>query len=342
MTNASGVEWLEKAGSKSLQNVRHLVQTIRQGPRELAVAIFGVACFAAPKAAEIAGLTKLFGGSSPYVNGFYGLGTAAFGWVVFRTWRLALPTATPSLEPRPTAIKGPGAFGAQDGTLFRRLGREAELSRLYDYVVDDAVALVIVVGESGAGKTSLLRAGLSNVLEQAKIGYAYWEAVPSDPESGLLHAIRNAANIPNEDRPQDFAQLLQRDGAAQRLVIALDQFEQLQDDPHHRSIFAHLRDAVTQSRPPHRVTWIVAFRRDYEPDWRDFEERLNNFHPPRLPLRLLSTQQAQAVMATIAEESGFQPRYGASRRFDQGDLTKWPSIAGRYWDHDACTARDGP
>jgi hypothetical protein len=49
MTDASGVEWLEKAGSKSLQNVQHLVQTIRQGPRELVIAFFGVACFAAQK-----------------------------------------------------------------------------------------------------------------------------------------------------------------------------------------------------------------------------------------------------------------------------------------------------
>jgi hypothetical protein len=130
-------------------------------------------------------------------------------------------------------------------------------------------------------------------LEQSKIGYVYWEAVRSDPESGLLHGIRNAANIPKEDRPENFAQLLESDGASQRLVIALDQFEQLQEaDPNHRSIFDHLREAATLLRPQHLVTWIVAFRRDYEPDCRDFEDRLDNFHPPRFSLRLFTAQQA--------------------------------------------------
>ena len=62
---------------------------------------------------------------------------------------------------------------------------------------------------------------------------------------------------------------------------------------------------VTGSPPPHHVTWVVAFRRDYEPDWRDFEDSIANFHPPRSSLRLFTAPQAQAVMATIAEEAGF-------------------------------------
>ncbi len=265
MTNASGVEWLEKNGSKSLQNIRHLVQTIRQGPRELALAIFGVACFAAPKTAELAGLTKVFGGLSPYVNGFYGLGVAAFGWVVYRTWRLALPTAAPSLEPRPTAIKGRARAARRTE---RCSGASvARSSSAHSIILSSTTRLAPLSswGSQGPARHRCCAPVSRILLEQAKIAYAYWEAVPSDPESGLLHAIRNAANMPKEDRPQDFAQLLQGDGASQRLVIALDQFEQLQeDDPDHRSIFDHLRDAVTRSRPPHRVTWIVAFRRDYE------------------------------------------------------------------------------
>jgi ABC-type dipeptide/oligopeptide/nickel transport system ATPase subunit len=92
-------------------------------------------------------------------------------------------------------------------------------------VLDDAVGLVIVVGESGAGKTSLLRAGLSNVLEQAKIGYVYWEAVPTDPENSLFHAIHNAANVTKQDRSESLTSLFEQDGRTQRLVIALDQFE---------------------------------------------------------------------------------------------------------------------
>jgi energy-coupling factor transporter ATP-binding protein EcfA2 len=301
----TSLRFLGIGGDKALERIRDFVRTIRQGPRERVVAFFGAVCFAAPLIPQIRPILNLFG-ISAYAYGFYLLGAISYLWVFYRVWRLAVPTASPSLEPRPTAIKGPGAFGAQDGVLFRRLGREAELRALYGHVLDDAVGLVIVVGESGAGKTSLLRAGLANVLEQSKIGYAYWEAVPSEPENGLLHAINNTVNIPAEQRPLDFEQLVKFDGSSQRLVIVLDQLEQLREgDPRHRVIFDHLREMVTGSPPPHHVTWVVAFRRDYEPDWRDFEDSIANFHPPRSSLRLFTAPQAQAVMATIAEEAGF-------------------------------------
>ena len=60
----------------------------------------------------------------------------------------------------PSAIKGLYPFIASDGELFARLGRKMELARLLSLVRDDQIAISVVRGESGAGKTSLLQAGL--------------------------------------------------------------------------------------------------------------------------------------------------------------------------------------
>ena len=43
MSDDSNASRLEKTGRTTLHRIQHLVLTIRQGPRELAVAIFGVA-----------------------------------------------------------------------------------------------------------------------------------------------------------------------------------------------------------------------------------------------------------------------------------------------------------
>jgi hypothetical protein len=185
----------------------------------------------------------------------------------------------------------------------------------------------VIVGESGSGKTSLLRAGLSDVLEKAKVGHAYWEAVPTAPVQGLLRAIGSASNIARADRPRSLDEVVTGSHKCSRLVIATDQFEQLQtENAEHRVIFDYLRTLITQAQPPHNVTWIVAFRRDYEPDWRDFEEPLGRFHP-RLSLRLFTEAHASGVMATIAAEAGFALNSALLSNLNPGGCSRWANFA---------------
>jgi Leucine-rich repeat (LRR) protein len=53
--------------------------------------------------------------------------------------------------------------------------------------------------------------------------------------------------------------------------------------------------------PPHHTTWIVAFRREYDPVWRDFELTVGDFHPPMLSMRLFGEEPAKDVLAALAE-----------------------------------------
>src|ERR1051326_3364951 len=119
----------------------------------------------------------------------YALGAIAFVYGVVRVYRLVNPAELPPAKDRPSAIKGPMAFTEADGELFRKLGRESELQKLLGLALDDQVLMIVVRGVSGAGKTSLLRAGLKHIVGDNAV-FHYWEAVPAEPDKGLLRAIQ--------------------------------------------------------------------------------------------------------------------------------------------------------
>ncbi|WP_394820946.1 ATP-binding protein [Pendulispora albinea] len=119
------------------------------------------------------------------------LGMLAYG--AYRSWRLVQTPDPLPVEASAAAIKGPIAFQAQDGKLFRELGRENELLKLFGYVRDNQTRMVILMGASGAGKTSLLHAGLTDILADKSVKYHYWEALPTDPGEGLMRALFEGA-----------------------------------------------------------------------------------------------------------------------------------------------------
>jgi len=178
-------------------------------------------------------------------------------------FKLALPRPHDDRE-LPNAIKGLLAFTQEDGELFRKLGRDQELNSLNNFVKDPQIPLVVIMGESGAGKSSLLRAGLSYSLKDSDCAYIYWEALPHDTVAGLLRAVNSALNT-------DYSDLNALLTLPSKAVIVLDQFEQLlPDNLEHKPVFELLHKVCT-APPPHPVTWCIAFRREYSATWCDFE-----------------------------------------------------------------------
>jgi ABC-type dipeptide/oligopeptide/nickel transport system ATPase subunit len=280
-----------------VQAVRKVVQTLRYGPRELTLTTLGLLLLALPKV-----LPKVPESLKPVLDWIPWLGVFLLALAAWLIWRkVAAPV--PEGKPKPPAIKGPAPFGPYDAELFARLGRNEDLDRLRDWILDDQKPLVALMGESGVGKTSLLRAGLESHLKGDEFQVIYWEALPTEPENGLLHAVQSRWGDPTT-APARFADLASAVARAKRVVV-IDQAEQLSPD-RHRTVFAMLRRIATAS-PPYAATWVVTFRREYLPVWRDFELGLPEPAQRRmetLSLRRFLPEQAERVIAVLAEEGG--------------------------------------
>jgi Leucine-rich repeat (LRR) protein len=229
-----------------------------------------------------------------------GLAALAYSVWLVRIWRQAQAPRREIID-RPMAVKGPASFGPQDGELFQALGRADELRTLLGFVLDDQIGLVVLKGESGAGKTSLLRSGLPFVLATEKAGKIpcfYWEALPSDSEERLLEAIERQFDPP-EAAPATLVALAELDDTTR--VIVIDQLEQLDPKlPAHAPLFELLRQ-VGQRRPPFRVTWILAFRQEFASAWFDFETAHPDLRFQKKTLELFHPKAAEEVLATLAE-----------------------------------------
>jgi|GEM_PF-1962935 len=286
----------------SPEQLRAWIRTLRQRRREETLGLLATLLMAG---AALVGTDQLPQVLKPLLArthaalGLVAIALVFYGWLIVRLWRQALPRRR-DVVIRPTALKGPRAFGPQDGELFLRLGRDRELSELLACVLDDQIGLVVLMGESGAGKTSLLRSGLTHLLEQVQvppIPCLYWEARPTEPQAGLLHVVEEKLKDPVAFT---WASLVSRLDEARRVVL-LDQFEQL--DPtvaEHFPVF-DLLCQVGLRRPPFRTTWIVSFRREFDPVWRDFEIAHPQLRNRMVSLKRFAPDRAKEVLATLAE-----------------------------------------
>src|SRR5262245_24320660 len=221
----------------------------------------------------------------------------------FRIWRLVFVADLPPVGNRSSAIKALMAFTEEDVELFRKLGRENDLQKLLGLILDNQAPMVVVRGASGAGKTSLLRAGLKNILGDKAV-FHYWEAMPTEPEKGLLRAILEKWPE-GGTKPATLDELVNPSDKLGRHahVIVLDQFEQLRDS---KPIFRLLRKIAREAKPPHRITWVIAFRHEFSADWLDFvsPEQERGFRPPQdLSLRLFTAEQAREIIGQLVNES---------------------------------------
>lgn len=273
--------------------VRAFIYTVRNGDSEKSLAVVTVVLFAA---AEF--FRRQFQNLKSATIAVYVLAGLSFLWLVLKLWKKAQPPPDVSSVPLPHAIKGLLPFISADGELFARLGRRMEVSRLLALAKDDQIGISVVRGESGAGKTSLLQAGLAYTL--GKESCIYWEAVPTSPELALLHAIRS--QLPGLETLDALASLPA--ACTERRVLILDQFEQLRASvPEHAPVFA-LLERIGKAPSPHKLSVIVCFRREYTPDWLDFEQT-QAWRAEQVPLNLLAPQTARDTLVTLCSEAGF-------------------------------------
>ena len=180
--------------------------------------------------------------------------------------------------PGDNPYKGLDAFHQDDAHLF--FGREAFVSQLIDRLCEDGnmPRFLAVVGPSGSGKSSVVRAGLIPCLQQDKVpGAARWAITTMFPRVNPMYELELALRAVTIKDQAGILDLLQRDayGLArttrlilpedQALLLVIDQFEEIftlvQDSAQARFFMDLIYAAVTDPRSTVRV--IITLRADF-------------------------------------------------------------------------------
>jgi WD40 repeat protein len=144
-----------------------------------------------------------------------------------------LATAWPEVlfRPPPCPYKGLEAFGESDRELF--FGRQ----RFVEKLVDDAMRLplIIVMGPSGSGKSSVIEAGLVPRLKDQGQVTAVRMTPGEQPVRALARAFADVSETPHEEWVRELGsrglrrcgRRLIEDSRQERLLVVIDQGEQL-------------------------------------------------------------------------------------------------------------------
>ena len=180
------------------------------------------------------------------------------GEYIFRNPRLPKNTLPdPPLDEANNPWLGLRAYSSDDGRLF--FGRETCIAGIIERVVDrDRPRLVAVIGASGTGKSSVVKAGVLPRLEQPQ------QASPAaGDESGpwtVVHSDRLEGD-PGRSLGRVLGEL---DAAVGNKLLFIDQFEELYTqcrDPQLReSYLLQIRQLLDRS-----ITVVLTLRSDFEP-----------------------------------------------------------------------------
>ncbi len=205
-------------------------------------------------------------------------------------------------------------FGLKDEPIF--FGREAATEELSKTVLRDR--LTVLHAKSGAGKTSLLNAGLSpHFIREGRLPlyvHAYYQ--DEDPVMAIKRSIASAAHGPWPRLLHDLplhvflglvCARLSRD--THELVVMLDQFEQffiLWSRPEARSAFIKALSICydDQTLP---LRFIIALRKDYYSDLGEFGRVVPHLHVFRNEY-WLDTMTLEEVQAAITRPLATQDR----------------------------------
>jgi len=255
-----------------------------------------------------------------------------------------VPASSPSAIALPepeNPYKGLRAFQVGDAPDF--FGREAFVARLIERMNDRHPyhRFLAIVGPSGSGKSSLVRAGLIPALWRGAIpGSERWFIVDMVPgvrpldqlEVALVRVAANQAGNLRQQLARDSYGLLRaanlilpHDGT--ELVLVVDQFEELftlPDDDLRAHFLALLHAAVVDPRSRMRV--VVTLRADYYDrplHYPEFGELLHSRMETLLPLSAQGLEQAilgPAQRARVVFEPGLVAQIVSEMHYQAGAL----------------------
>ena len=231
-------------------------------------------------------------------------------------------TAPNSSPPRRNPYKGLRAFQETDAPDFH--GRETLITRLLDQLGGDPPGrFVVLVGPSGSGKSSLIRAGLLPAVRGGRLpGSQRWFVTTMRPGDAPLAELEPALLELATDDGLDLGSLLRRDDDgivraveqvlpddATELLLVIDHVEQLftpsVPDAERAAFVRGLHRAVHASTGRLRV--VAALRADYY-DHALLDPYLGDLVATRtLPVPSLTGEELERAIVTPARSAGLQP-----------------------------------
>jgi serine/threonine protein kinase/WD40 repeat protein len=238
--------------------------------------------------------------------------------------------------------KGLRAFQAADAQDF--FGREKLIQKLLKRLHDDTEnhRFLAVVGPSGSGKSSVVKAGLIPALWRGELANSdNWYIVDMLPGNRPLDELEVALLRVADDRSLNLHEQLERDANGllrvadlilpdnkSELLLVIDQFEEiftLVEDENERLHFLNLLHAAVSSERS-RVRVIVTLRADYYDrplQYPDFGELIRNRLETILPLSAEELEHAvrePASAVAVRFEDGLVSRIVADVHYQPGAL----------------------
>ena len=204
-------------------------------------------------------------------------------------------------------------YDPEDADIF--YGREVEAPLIYRKTLNHS--LLVLFGQSGVGKTSLLRAGVAPLLLADGYRFAYARAL-GDPLAAVRQAVMQALKL--EEAP-DLSSgphlpagglrrfLLDVLSVDDKLVIMLDQFEELFTGAHsrqtQRQFWRQLGACQDMAAPA--VHFILSLREDYLPYLADASQPPVDGQPAPLPHILYNSYRLNRLDAHTAYLAVVEP-----------------------------------
>jgi energy-coupling factor transporter ATP-binding protein EcfA2 len=208
------------------------------------------------------------------------------------------PLLAPELPDQPCPYLGLDAFREVNSDLF--FGREQLVEQMLAYVKTNR--LLAVVGSSGSGKSSLVRAGLIPALSGSALpDSAHWRYCPpivpgSEPLANLERALQAAHAADGTDVPEV------------PIVLVVDQFEELFTlcgNEQEREAFARRLLALVQSPEAQHIV-ILTMRSDFEENVAKLPVLHARFQQARVQVTALSASDLRAAIEEPARKVGLK------------------------------------
>jgi WD40 repeat protein len=226
----------------------------------------------------------------------------------------------PALSPENNPYRGLKSYEEEDSQLF--FGRDELVKQLYDRISKPKNPLTVVLGVSGSGKSSIVKAGLVPYLRANYAGE--WHILPTirpgeSPFTALAEAVLRNTDPTNTDKldsintlsgtlkqaPKQFINIIAQSQEVSpdvKLMLVIDQFEELITicKQQEREQFLHFLTQVVDAYPQ-QLRLLLTLRSDFEPRFLDSALKVH-WTGARFPVRAMRSDELRQAIERPALE----------------------------------------